>query len=159
MSWDVGGLAYYSLIGKIDITQAARLRTSRRTLCRGGQLHGHPSARSPAPTYQSSCSDRTHRGLSNRWHLRSISRLGQKTLKRRGPAREVDRVRERLKSQTAWGSCRKGGPTFLTPLPASERNNICQSDAGKPLVGGTLLLECVGPAALSCLLSQHSLHG
>ena len=36
------------LICKIGVTQAARLQTSRHTLCRGGQLHGHPSTHSPA---------------------------------------------------------------------------------------------------------------
>ena len=44
----VGGPAYYPIL-KIDNTQAGRLQTSRHTLCRGGQLHGHPSAHSPAP--------------------------------------------------------------------------------------------------------------
>ena len=59
----------------------------------------------------------------------------------------------------ARSACRKGESTYLTSLPASERDDICQSDAGKLILGGTLLLERVGPAALSCLLSQHSLHG
>ncbi len=44
-----GGLAHYGSTDMVDATQAARVRTSRRAPCSGGQLHRHPRAHPPAP--------------------------------------------------------------------------------------------------------------
>ena len=44
-----GGLAHYGSTDMVDATQAARVRTSRRAPCSGGQLHRRPRAHPPAP--------------------------------------------------------------------------------------------------------------
>ena len=53
-----GGLAHYGSTDMVDATQAARVRTSRRAPCSGGQLHRHPLAHPPAP--QMSLLQRSH---------------------------------------------------------------------------------------------------